>query len=232
MEKEPGLHINLLGGFRLTSHGNLIPGLESQRLQGLLAYLLLNRASPLSRQQVAFLFWPETNESQARTNLRHLLHRLHSVWPEASRYVLTDGQSLAWNMDAPFVLDVAEFERAKAAEAWHQAVDLYTGDLLPDFYQDWTVVERERLGQDYINVLEQYVESLNSDGHYGESIQACQRLLHRDPLREETYRQLMRLYASRGELTSVLQTYEACLDVLGRDLGIEPGVETRADFQR
>jgi predicted ATPase/DNA-binding SARP family transcriptional activator len=232
LEKEPGLHINLLGGFRLTFHGSLIPGLESQSLQRLLAYLLLHRASPLSRQQIAFLFWPETSESQSRTNLRHLLHRLRAAWPEASQYILADGQFLAWNPDAPFMLDVAEFEHASAAESWQQAVDLYGGDLLPDFYQDWVIAERERLGQDYIKVLEHYVEWLNSEGHYAEAIQACQRLLRRDSLREETYRQLMRLYATRGESTKMLRTYEACVDVLGRDLGIEPSAETQAEFQR
>ncbi len=72
----PSLDIRLLGEFSVTVDGRSVNGLNSARLQSLLAYLLLHRAIPQSRQQLAFLFWPDTSDSQAQTNLRQLLHTL------------------------------------------------------------------------------------------------------------------------------------------------------------
>jgi DNA-binding SARP family transcriptional activator len=62
-----------------------VKGLDSSRLKSLLAYLLVNRSSPLPRQQLAFLFWTETSDAQAQTNLRQLLHRLQHRLPNAER---------------------------------------------------------------------------------------------------------------------------------------------------
>jgi DNA-binding SARP family transcriptional activator len=66
----------LLGGFRITAGDQGVTSLEHARLQDLLAYLLLQRGRPVSRQQLASLFWPDSPENQARTNLRSLWHRL------------------------------------------------------------------------------------------------------------------------------------------------------------
>ena len=76
------LKIQLLGNFHLTFNDDPVPGVESPRLQSFLAYLLIHRNTPLQRQQLAYLFWPDSSESQSRTNLRNLLYRLREVLPE------------------------------------------------------------------------------------------------------------------------------------------------------
>ncbi len=63
------LHIRLLGTFHMEYNGKPVNGLDSTRLQELLAWLLLNRDSPQPRRQIAFQFWPDSSEKQARTNL-------------------------------------------------------------------------------------------------------------------------------------------------------------------
>ena len=69
------LQVRLLGAFDLRQGSEVIQGLDQPRLRELLAYLLLHRASPVSRQQLAYLFWPDSTEEQARTNLRlSLIH--------------------------------------------------------------------------------------------------------------------------------------------------------------
>jgi hypothetical protein len=70
---------NLLGGFRLFRDEKLITGPNTPRLQSLFAYLVLHRDASQSRQQPAFLLGRASTESQARTNLRHLIHLASEV---------------------------------------------------------------------------------------------------------------------------------------------------------
>ena len=88
-------------------------------------------ANMKSRQHLAFLLWPDSDEPQARTNLRNLLHHLRRALPEAERLLRIDTQDLQWLPDGPFTLDVADLEQAVAAGELEKAAALYTGDLLP-----------------------------------------------------------------------------------------------------
>lgn len=79
---ESGLRIELLGGFRVTYGGGPLTGVRSGRQRSLLAYLILHRQHPQPRQRLAFLFWPDSEEAQALTNLRRELHHLRRVVPD------------------------------------------------------------------------------------------------------------------------------------------------------
>ena len=121
----PELHIRLLGQFSLASAGAELTAVHTARLQALLAYLLLHRDAPQSRQQVAFLFWPDTTDAQAHTNLRQLLHALRHRLPQSEAFLEVTDKTVRWRGDAPFTLDVVEFEAAwpkppvpRAARAW------------------------------------------------------------------------------------------------------------------
>src|SRR5512135_1769497 len=150
----PTLHIHLLGDFQLMLGEQVITSVISPRVQSLLAYLVLHSQTPLSRQRLAFLFWPDSTEDQARTNLRQTLHLLRQALPDSSHFFQSDGQMVQWLPNSPFTLDVAEFEeaiqQAESAMALQQAVGLYQGELLAGWYDDWVLPERERLQQQFI----------------------------------------------------------------------------------
>ncbi len=100
----PTLHINLLGGFQLFSGETPVCDIEIPRLQSLLAYLLLHSGVPQSRTHLAFMFWPDSTESQAHTNLRNVMHKLRQAVPNADAFLLIDRQTLSWKpstQDAP-----------------------------------------------------------------------------------------------------------------------------------
>jgi len=113
------LRINLLGGFRLYCDDTLVTSHNTPRLQSLVAYLVLHRDAPQPRQHLAFLLWPDSTETQARTNLRHLIHELRQAVPCAADFLHTDTGTIHWRLDSSCTLDVAEFERA------HEAHDLF-----------------------------------------------------------------------------------------------------------
>ena len=81
------IHIKLLGVFSVTLDDSPVAGLHQPRLQSLLAYLLLIRHAPQSRQSLAFLFWPDSTEKQSRNNLRKLIYGLRHSLPQAERYL-------------------------------------------------------------------------------------------------------------------------------------------------
>src|SRR5262249_21349142 len=163
-----------LGDFRLVYKGVPVLALNTARLQSLLAYLVIHRDAPQPRPHLAYLFWPDATEVQARTNLRQLLHQLRQALPETDRFLYADTATLCWRNDASCRLDVAEFEHAlaQAAAAEHrqdrdarcaalvEAVDLYRADLLPGCYDDWIAPERERLRQHYLDALASLVRLL------------------------------------------------------------------------
>ena len=103
---EPTLHIRLLGDFNLVYADRQVTGLNSMRLQSLLAYLVLHRDVPQQRQHLAFLFWPDTTEAQARNNLRQLLHQLRQVFPAVEQFLSTDTHTLHWHPITPFQIHV------------------------------------------------------------------------------------------------------------------------------
>ena len=77
------LTIQLLGGFQIGTPAGLLAGFHNTRLQSVLTYLILARSTPQARQQLAYLFWPDSSDSQARTNLRNVLHLLRTHLPDA-----------------------------------------------------------------------------------------------------------------------------------------------------
>jgi DNA-binding SARP family transcriptional activator len=192
------LSVSLLGDFCMRHDEAPVTDVDSPRLQSLLAYLILHRHAPQPRGQLAFLFWPDTTDAQARTNLRYLLHQLRHALPDADSYLDVSVQTLQWRSDAPFALDLADFEAALARaeqvqrtgdsavarEALERAVALYKGDLLPSCYDDWILPQREGLRQTYLSALEQLVQMLEDQRDYPGAIRHAQRLLRHDPLHE------------------------------------------------
>lgn len=240
------LQIQLLGGFQLHLDDAPVTTVNQTRQQALLACLLLHRHAPQPRQHLAFLFWPDTSESQAHTNLRQLLYHLRRAWPTVSDFLQIDARTLQWKPEAAFTLDIMTFEQAlaRAAAAMHaaqleaartaltQAIDLYGGDLLPGCYEEWLLTERERLRQRFLDALEQLVVLCERQREYLTAIHYAQRLLRTDPLHETTYRRLMRLYALNGDRASALRTYHICATNLARELGVEPNQETQDAYAR
>ena len=211
----PTLNIRLLGNFGLALANTELIGVHTARMQALLAYLLLHRDAPLSCQQVAFLFWPDSTEAQAHTNLRQLLHALRHRLPQSETCLEVTDKTVRWREDASFALDVAEFEAAlvDAARteggarlaALERAIATYGGDLLPGCYDDWLLLERARLTERFLGALEQLILLLEQRRDYGRAIVHAERLLRHDPLHEAACRHLMRLHAANGDRAAALR---------------------------
>lgn len=242
----PTLCLSLLGDFRLICQSQPVEGVNTSRLRSLLTYLALHRDAESTRQRIAFLFWPDSEEGQARTNLRQLLHHLRQAFPDIEHYLDIDARTVRWHSNAPVCIDVAEFiqrisdaeEAAKTGDllseraALENAVRLYRADLLPECYDEWIEPERDRLRQLLTRTLERLTEICEQQGQYREAVGYAERLLTLDEFDESVYRLLMRLHVLNKDRASALRVYNRCVEVLGNELDIEPAAETQEAFNR
>src|SRR5438270_1049360 len=212
----PTLYLRLLGDFSLTYNDQQVTNFNTTRLRSLLTYLVLHRDVPQQRQHLAFLFWPDATEAQARNNLRQLLHQLRQALPAVGQFLSADTHMLHWRPVTPFQLDVAEFEQTLTTAdavarrndqhalqaALEQADSLYRGELLPGCYDEWILPERDRLRQRHLQVLEQLLRLFEVQGDTDTAIRYAQRLIALDPLSENLYRRLMRLFPLNNDRPS------------------------------
>ena len=235
------VRVRLMGEFELRAADGTVLCVDSVRAESLLAYLVLHRTRPYSRQQLAFLLWPDSTEQQARTNLRHVLYKIRRALPDVEDILEITPRTLRWRTGTRFWLDVAAFEEAvdradglagdARLAALNDAVEAYTGDILASSYDDWLLAERERLRGRHVDALDQLSTLLQARGDYAAAATHAERLLGEDPLREATYRLLMQVYGARGDRARAVRTYHVCASTLERELGVGPSEETRAAYE-
>ena len=223
----------------------LLTSVNTNRMRSLLAYLVLHGEEAQSREQLAFLLWPESEEAQARTNLRQLLHNLRRALPVDCSLLVADNHTVRWKPDSSCSIDVVEFEAAVRAagsapsgdvtairKALEEAARLYQDDLLPDLYDDWLATRREELRQQLAIVLNRLAELIENTGDYQAGIRHAARLVALDPLRESYYQILMRLHLRNHDRSSALRVYHQCMRNLQRELGVSPGKTTQDLFMQ
>jgi len=166
------LHIYLFGQLHASYLGKPYPLKMRPMAYPLWAYLLLNRQQAVDRTHMAYMLWPDESEQKAKTNLRRHLHYVRQALPADETWVITTNQTVQWNPEAPFWLDVAAFERlAQSEDQLEAASSLYGGDLLENLYDDWLFYERERLRDLNFTVLSRLVQQQRNQAKYQEAIQ-------------------------------------------------------------
>ena len=240
------MRIELFNNLLITCAQQPVLSVNTNRLQSLLAWLILNSESPQPREQLAFLLWPESIESQARTNLRQLLHHLRRALPAECCYLEADNHSVQWRRDPGCTIDVVEFEAAleRAADAakrgnpdgeraaLEEAARLYQDDLLRSLYDDWLLPKREHYRRQLAHALLRLALLLEERRDYPAAIRHAERLVALDPLAEAHHQVLIRLHAGHHDRASALRAYHQCKQVLRRELGVDPDVATRELFDQ
>ncbi|MCA1687966.1 MAG: hypothetical protein LC714_05125 [Actinobacteria bacterium] len=213
----------------------------------ILKYLLAHRVRPVSQDHLMGWLWPESSPKKARWSLNSAVHILRKLLSSCSsvtvNYILLEEGYYRLCPTVQVATDVEEFDARyekgrrlertgwaeEAAAEYEAAVELYRGDyLLEDLYEDWTMVERERLTNAYVDMLGRLARHYLAAGQHQRSIRACYRLLEKDRCHEDSYRLLMRCYVSLGLRGRALRHYKLCEEVLEQEYGTAPSSETRS----
>ena len=222
-----GLRLKLLGGFALSSGGaEIVLPVSAQRLVAFLA--LQDR--PLLRLYVAGVLWPDANEKRSYANLRSALWRLRKVGHEI---VETRAANLritpAIDVDAARALAVARSLLDGDTTALpRDGTALLAADLLPDWYDDWVVDERDRLHQLRVHALEVLAQRLAAGGRFGLAAEAGLAALQSNPLRESANRTLIQVFLAEGNPAEAVRHYRSYSTLLERELGLAPSEQLRA----
>ena len=241
------LRIYLFGKFCVRRNEQVLDGFDARKVQELFCYLLLHRDHSLPRETLASLLWPDTTTIQSKKNLRQTLWQLQSALGSQNerfkdRILFVEPDWVQLNSGADIWLDVAVFEQAynlvqktpgqdlngSQAQLLQDIVQLYQGPLLECWYQDWCLLERERLQSIYLTILDKLMSYCESHRDYETSLLYGMRIMCYDRARERTHRRMMRLYYFLGDRAEALRQYGRCAAALEEELGVQPSKSTVA----
>jgi WD40 repeat protein/basic membrane lipoprotein Med (substrate-binding protein (PBP1-ABC) superfamily)/DNA-binding SARP family transcriptional activator len=224
------LEVRLLGQFRVRSDGYIIE-IPSRPAQSLFAYLVLNAGIAHRRERLAGLLWPDSTDANARGYLRQALWRIRKSfqengleWQDCLRI---DDISVAFDKNSAYWSDAAAVLERKDAGAWAageliEVVSAYQGELLPGFYDEWILLERERLQAAFDHKMQQLLDSLVQEGRWADVLEWGERWIAQGRVPEPAYRALMIAHAGLGDLPGVTAVYKRCVEALEAELGVAP----------
>lgn len=240
--KHEVVRVWLLGNFRVAV-GPLNIEEDRWRLRkagSLVKLLALARTHRLHREQVMDVLWPDLDQRSQANNLYRTLHVARRTLGNGAtdtdrRYLSLRGDVVSLYPDGPIWTDVQAFEEAAAyassssePAAYRAALDLYSGDLLPeDPYEDWTQTRREGLRQIFLDLLVEIALIHEEREDYTSAVEALRRAVAEEPVNEEAHRGLMRLYARGGRRQQALSQYQQLEKALGRQLETAPDTASR-----
>jgi len=200
--------------------------------QRLLAFVAL-RGRAVTRVAAAGTLWPDATQDHAFSSLRSALARLDEVTRDA---IVTTP------LDLSFADDVTiDFREAQGIA--HRLIDLdavpdtfdlsaaavtaLSTELLPDWYEDWVLVENEKWRQLRLHALEALATRLTADGRLGEAVDAAVAAVKTEPLRESAQATLIRVHLAEHNQSEAIRVYDTYRDLLQTQLGIPPTTDLR-----
>ncbi|MER7441216.1 AfsR/SARP family transcriptional regulator [Micromonospora avicenniae] len=215
-----GVSLHLLGGFRLL-HGDA-PVVVPRGLQRVIALIGLRPGA--TRCQLAGLLWPDAAEERALSSLRTALWRLRQD-PYCPLAVSADTVRLASSVRLDVDELVGTASRVRDGDDPRVASGALAAgrhDLLPGWYDDWVLLERERLRQLRLHMLEQVAGQHLAAGRHGEALDAALEAMAAEPLRETPHRLVVRIHLAEGNAFEAVHAFYVYRDLLRRELRLEP----------
>ena len=226
MTLAPAPRVTLLDGFSLSlGQGSPPPPAEAlpRGVQRLVAHLCLSGRPP--RAAIAGQLWPDVPEDHACASLRSALWRLQRVAPG-----LVEVSGGAVYLAADVRVDVRELSdwarRVRDPTAGIDEVEIpdatLGGELLPGWYDDWVLLERERLRQLRLHALEVAAGRLAAAGRPGDALQAAYAAVRAEPLRESAHRTIVRIHLAEGNVAEAVRAHDTFATMLADELGVLP----------
>jgi DNA-binding SARP family transcriptional activator len=244
-----GWKVMLFRKFTVESNRTRLTGLGARQVQELFSYLLLFRSHPQARESLLETLWGDQSAERARKKLRQTLWRLQSTLvkqkPSMAPELLIDNDWIQIILPETFWIDAAEFEKIydfvkgkrihelskSDCRKMQYANDLYSGNLLEGWYQDWCIFERERFQTMQLMLLDKLVQYCELHQKYDLGLSYATEILRYDHAYERAHQQLMRLYFLSGNRTQALHQYERCVMSLRKELDVEPSERTKQLFE-
>jgi len=234
--------IELFGGLSAARGDLTLCRFRTRKTGSLLGYLAYHLGRSHPRDALTHLFWSDGEMDAGRQSFRMALsslrHALQSAGDPAAAVLRSDRAYVGLHPDY-VATDVQEFHQTLHAAAQAsspagrvalltRAADVYRGELLAGYYDDWIIPERQRLSQLFALTVRQLVSCLEEQGDLAGAIHYMQRAVDADPLDEDTQSALIRLYLAGGQRRAALRQYRRLEQLLSEDSGSAPAAATTA----
>lgn len=222
------IRVSLAGSFELSRNGESLD--LATPAQRVLAFLAVH-GQPVSRIHVAGVLWLDSNEERAAGSLRSALWRIRQIDEH-----IVESTNRGLQLSPAVGVDVRELiawarrvgDDSRPVDADDLREALAGGELLVDWYDDWVVLERERLRQLRFHALEVLSQRLVGAGRYGEAMEVALTALRSEPLRESAHRAVISVHLAEGNRFEAVRQYRACRDLLRAELDVEPSALMRS----
>lgn len=239
------LRLTCLGAFGVTLNDQSITSWTGSKARSIFKYLVVHHGTPIAKDILMDVFWPEAEPEAARRNLHQAIYSLRQTFkPVCAELPIVQFEHDAYSLNPELVLrlDYAELEShvqagqrleaagqlAEAMVEYERAAGLYQGDFLEeDIFEDWTMLQREYLRSIYLDLANRLSEHYAEQGRYAAALALCQKILSNDNCHEPTHRRLMRCYLAQNHRRLAAQQYRTCVKMLQNELGVAPAAETQ-----
>lgn len=247
------LRARLFGNFAIFRGDEPVPLGTNTKAKAILKCLVVNNGRPVSRDHLMGWLWPESSVKKASWSLNSAVRDMRKVLNHpkyaadlSSHIELVDG-GYRLSPSLQISTDVGEFDGyyesgrdlekkgriSEAATKFEEAVELYLGDyLMEDLYEDWTMIERERLLNAFVDALGRLAGFYAERGRLQDAVDACYTLLGVEPCHEDAHRTLIDCLVRLGSPTLALRQYRLCEELLRRKRGSRPSLESETLHQR
>jgi len=241
------LEVRCLGRFEVNSEWKQVEKWQSVKAKSAFQYLMTRPREPIIKDVLMETLWPGCDPQSASNNLKAAIHGIRQTLShlfdnrESFPYVHFLQGSYLMNPEVELWVDVENFEQhwirgrrldrggdlPKAIKEYELAEALYRGDYLEDEpYEEWTLLRREALKDTYLTILGKLADHTLETIDYESCIIYCQKILVKDPCREDAYQRLMRCYSRLGQRNRALRWYEICCRTIQTELDTTPDHET------
>lgn len=215
-----------MGGFELERGGATVSlPVSAQRL---VAFVTLQR-KPVARIYVAGRLWPHSSDARAAASLRSALWRVQRAAGgvvEATSHALELAPEVVVDIHRVSTIAHAVLEDTDLLDGPSMAELCGSDDLLPDWYEDWIGIERERFRQIRLHALEQLCWRLSAHGRFCDALDAGLAAVRAEPLRESAHRALIGVHLAEGNVGEAVRQYQTCETLMSRELGVCPSRQT------
>ncbi|MFC2005110.1 BTAD domain-containing putative transcriptional regulator [Chloroflexota bacterium] len=253
LPEEIRLEIHCLGRFEISCSQKQVLHWHSVKAKSVFQYLLTNSKQPIVKEVLMEMLWPDCAPRVASNNLKAAIHGLRRTLNDLFENkrgfpcLLFLQGSYMINPEIDLWVDVEEFQQhwtlghrfekegklSQAIQEYEKAEALYMGDYLGDEpYEEWTLLRREALIDNYLLILGKLADYSIKMGDYDSCITYSQKILAKDPCREDAYRRLMYCYRQLGHRNRALRWYEICRRTVQTELDATPDPETSALYHK
>lgn len=241
---DPDLTVYCLGKFRVYHKDqqiNLPNGIKGQ----LLKYLITQRGNPISKEQLADLFWPDSTPEATRNSLHQAIFQLRQLLKQyqfGKTTILLKNEQYCFNPDLSIWIDADAFvnhfnlgitnlnkgAKQQAIEQFAIAETLYLGQFMEELsYEEWPIGQRQALHTQFVTATSEMIKHYMEMGTLTAVVNLCHKRLQYENYDEFAHQHLMRCYMAQGQRHMAIQQYQHCAAALD-ELGLLPSTDTES----